>query len=172
VQAGKDKIGIVMNVVDGKPQFVHRTFAEFFTARWFSRNLNENRNVLERILFDRTYRVMTGMFDRMLAKECPLHCAVIAGNYETVKTLLAQGCDPNAVDNGGRTIMHIIATGHTTCWDAINHISNYKASVHEASLHNTDSVLQWTRLQYATNSEEWSIVELLLQTMSTGLAWI
>jgi hypothetical protein len=38
VQAGKDKTGVVMNVVDGKPQFVHRTFAEFFTARWFSRN--------------------------------------------------------------------------------------------------------------------------------------
>jgi hypothetical protein len=38
IQAGKDKTGIVMTVVDGKPQFVHRTFAEFFTARWFSRN--------------------------------------------------------------------------------------------------------------------------------------
>jgi hypothetical protein len=36
VQAGKDKTGIGMNEVDGKPQFVHRTFADFFTTRWFS----------------------------------------------------------------------------------------------------------------------------------------
>jgi hypothetical protein len=29
VQDGKDKTGIVTNVVDGKPQFVHRTFIEY-----------------------------------------------------------------------------------------------------------------------------------------------
>jgi hypothetical protein len=33
VQAGKEKkTGMVMNVVDGKPQFVHRTFEEHSTA--------------------------------------------------------------------------------------------------------------------------------------------
>jgi len=33
-QAGKDKTGVVMNVVDGKPQFVHSSFAEYLTSRW------------------------------------------------------------------------------------------------------------------------------------------
>jgi hypothetical protein len=159
VQAGKDKRGIVMNVVNGKPQFVHRTFAEFFTARWFSRNFKFNRSVLEDILFDFTYRLMTVMFDRMLARDCPLHYALIDGNKETVNTLLAEGCDLSAVDEGGRTFMHIIATRDSACWDEIKQNVNYKAF-----LKNTDSVLQWTPLQYAIHSEQWSIVERLLES--------
>jgi len=74
VQAGKDNPGVVMNVVEGKPQFVHRTFAEFFTARWFSRNVKDNRSVLERILSEPEYNFVRDMFDRSLAKDCPLHC--------------------------------------------------------------------------------------------------
>jgi len=50
IQTGKEKkTGIIMNVVDGKPQFIYRTFAEYFRARWFSRNFKFNRGVLERI---------------------------------------------------------------------------------------------------------------------------
>jgi hypothetical protein len=49
VQAGKDKTCIVMHVVDGKPQFMHRTFAEYFAARWFSKYFESNRRVLEQI---------------------------------------------------------------------------------------------------------------------------
>jgi len=66
VQSGNDKTGIVMNVADGKPQFVHRTFAEFFTARWLSRNFKDNTSVLRDILSDRTNELMTDMFTRML----------------------------------------------------------------------------------------------------------
>jgi len=105
VQTRKNKTSKGMKVVNGKPQFVHRTFAEYLTARWFGRNFKNNGSVLEHILFDRTYEVMTDMFDKMLAKVCPMHCALIERNYETVNPLLADGCDLNAVDNCGRTVM-------------------------------------------------------------------
>ena len=164
VQAGKEKTGIVMNVVDGKPQFVHRTFAEFFTARWFSRNFKDNRSVLEDILFDRTCRVMRDMFDRMLARDCPLHCAVIDEDEVTFKTMLVEGGDRNVVDKGGRTFMHVLATRVSSLWAEINHISNDKIS-----LHNTDSVLQWTPLQYAIKSEKLCVVERLLKRSVEGL---
>jgi hypothetical protein len=49
IQAGKEKTGIVMKVVNGKPQFVHGTFAEYFRARSISRNFKFNTSVLERI---------------------------------------------------------------------------------------------------------------------------
>ena len=159
LQAGEEKRGIVMNVVDGKPQFVHRTFAEYFTARWFSRNFKENRSVLEHILFDFIYRMIKDMFDRMLAKDCALHCALIEGNKETVNTLLEEGCDLNVLDKGGRTFMHVIAIRGSPYWDEISQNFNYKAF-----LNNTDSVLQWTPLQYATNFDNWSIVERLLES--------
>ena len=47
----RKKKRIAMNVMDGKPQFVHRTFAEYFTARWLNRNFKLNRSVLKRIFF-------------------------------------------------------------------------------------------------------------------------
>jgi hypothetical protein len=66
-----------MNVVHGKPQFENPTFAEYFTARWFSRNFKFNITVMERVLFDHEYSCVSDMFDGMLAKDCPLHCALL-----------------------------------------------------------------------------------------------
>jgi ankyrin repeat protein len=165
VQAGKDKRGVVMNVIEGKPYFVHRTFAEYFTARWFSRNFESNRSIIERILFDREYGFVRYMFDRILAKESPLHCAALEDDMTCAETLLEEGCDISALDKGGRTVMHVFSARSrrdgrydTHIMDVINSVSHY-----EASLHNTDCVLQWTPLQYAIRSENWFIVERLLE---------
>jgi len=156
VEAGEDKTGVVMNVVDCKPQFAHRTFAEFFTARWFSRNFKDNRSVLERILFDPEYGFVRYMFDRMLAKHFPLHCAALEGDRQRFETLLQQGCGVTAVDMGGRTVAHIIAQNHELrTADPEFYI--------KVSLDIRDSVLQWTPLQYAIQSKNWFIVERLLE---------
>jgi hypothetical protein len=155
VQAGKNKTGEVMNVVHGKPQFVHPSLAEYFTARWFSRNFEFNRSVLERILFDPRYSSVSHMFDRMLVKGCPLHCAVLERDKERFERLLER-CDVSAVDKGGRTVMHIIATSDCTF------LGIKSVLVYKASLHKTDRVLQWTPLQYAIKLEKWFIVERLL----------
>jgi len=97
-------------------------------------------------------------FDRILAKDCPLHCAVLEWDEESFETLLER-CDISAVDKGGRTVMHIIATGHCSFLDIITRVFP-----RETSLHNTDFVLQWTPLQYALNSERWFVVERLLES--------
>jgi ankyrin repeat protein len=166
VQAGKDKRGIVMNVVEGKPQFAHRTFAEYLTARWLSRkNFESQRSVLERILFDTEFGFVRFMFDRMLAKESALLCAVLEEDMKRCNTLLEKGSDVKVVDEGGRTVMHLLAArsrrGRHYDWritDFLDSISHY-----ETSLHNRDCVLQWTPLQYAIKSENWFIVERLLE---------
>jgi len=156
VQAGKDKTGVVMNVVEGKPQFVHQTFAEYFTALWFSRNFESNRSVLERILFDPEYDLVRYMFHRMLARSSPVHCAAIERDRQRFEDLLQQGSDVSVVDKGGRTVMHIIAQIHGL--RTVNPEFYIKVS-----LDNTDSVLQWTPMQYAIQSENWYIVERLLE---------
>jgi hypothetical protein len=150
-------IRVVMNVVDGKLQLVHSSFTEFLTSRWFSKYFELNRSVMEDILFDRRYSFVRDMFDRMLAKDCPLHCAVLERDEESFENLL-DGCDVSAVDKGGRTVVHIIATRDCTFLDIINRVFP-----DEASLYNKDCVLQWTPLQYAVKSENWLIVERLLE---------
>jgi ankyrin repeat protein len=99
------------------------------------------------------------MFDRMLARDCPLHCAVLEWDEEFFETLLVTECNLSDVDKGGRTVMHIIATRDCTFLDIINRVFCY-----EASFHSTDSVLQWTPLQYAIKSEKWFIVERFLES--------
>jgi hypothetical protein len=85
-----------MNVVDGKPQFVHSSFAEYLTSRWFSKYFQFNRSVLEDILFFCRYNFVREMFDMMLAKHCPLHCAVVEWDEEKFENIL-EICD-SAVD--------------------------------------------------------------------------
>jgi hypothetical protein len=161
VRDGNDKISIVMKVVNVKPQFVHHTVAEYFTASWFSRNFELNRMVLERILFDPRYKVMTDIFYRLLAKDCPLHCAVLEEDTKNVKTLLRKGCDANAQDKGGKTALHLIAAkgrDGPTCKEITNSLLQHGASVQAEDL-----VLQWTALRYAIEAENWSVVDLLLE---------
>jgi len=147
-----------MNVVGGKPQFIYSSFAEYLTSRCFSKNFEFNRSVLENILFGPEYRFVRDKFDRILAKGCPLHCSALEWDEDSFETLM-ESCDISAVDKGGRTIMHIIATRHCSFLDIMNRVFP-----RENSLHNTDFVLQWTPLQYAVNSERWFVVERLLES--------
>jgi ankyrin repeat protein len=165
VQAGKDKRGVVMDVIEGKPYFVHRTFAEYFTARWFSRNFKSNRSVLERILFDPEYGFVRYMFDRILAKGSAMPCAVLEEDVKCAETLLEEGSDVEVVDKGGRTVMHLFAARSRKDGHYNTHIVEFIENVShsEASLHKTDSVLQWTPLQYAIKSENWLFVQRLLE---------
>ena len=161
IQAGKDKIGIVMNVVEDRPQFVHRTFAEYLTARWLSKNFKSNRSLLERILFDSSYGIVKDVFDRILARGCPLHCAVLDWNTQAVETLLEDNYDVNAVDSGGRTAMHLTAAqnlGDDECEDITSSLLRCGASVDTE-----DDVLHFTPLGYAIKAENWLVVERLLE---------
>ena len=60
---------------------------------------------------------MTDMFDGMLAKDYPLHCAVLEEYTKNVRTLLEEGYDVSVLDKVGRTVMHIIAAGFLIFWD-------------------------------------------------------
>jgi len=160
VQAGKDKTGVVIAVVEGRPHFVHRTFAEYFTAHWFSENFESNRSVLEQILFDHSYRVVKDVFDRVLARDCPLHCAVLNWDSKGVESLLQEKCDVNSVDKGGRTALHIIAAQ-----GQVDLIENITQSLLKGGnyFNEEDNVLKWTPLQYAIKSGSWFVAERLLE---------
>jgi ankyrin repeat protein len=160
VQAGKDKTGVVIQVVEGRPYFVHRTFAEYFTARWFSKYFELNRCVLEDILFDRSYSIVRDVFDRILVSGSELHSAVLNWDAESVEAALQKGCDVNAMDKGGRTALHLIASQ-----GQVYKIEQITESLlrHGACLDMLDKVLQWNPLRYAEKSGSWFVVERLLE---------
>jgi hypothetical protein len=159
VQYGKDKIGIVMNAVNKKPHFVHRSIAEYFTAHWLSGNFESNRRVLERIFCDSAFGIVRNVFNRILAGRRKLHCAVLDWDIKTVKTLLEEGSLVNAVDSGGRTALHLIAAqgpGDSVCAEITKILLDYNANVETEDL-----VLQWIPLRYATETKN-KFVEGLL----------
>jgi hypothetical protein len=161
VQAGKDKTGVVIAVVGDKPHFIHQTCAEYFTARWFSKNFESNRSLLEHILFEPSYGTVKDVLHKILARGFPLHCAVLNRDTEAVKSLLTGGSDVSAVDRGGRTALHLIAAevcDCSTCEELTNSLLRHGACV-EAE----DKVMQWTALRYAVKRENWFVVERLLE---------
>ena len=164
VEEGKDKIGIVMNVVESRPHFVHRSIADYFTARWFSKNFELNRKVLEDVLFGRSNGIVRNIFDRILARDCPLHCAVLDWNTENVEDRLKSVSDVNDVDSGGRNALHLIAAHGPSNKYLCREITNslLKGGV---TVDTKDKVLNWTPLQYATQTGN-KIVEQLLSGLT------
>jgi hypothetical protein len=169
LQHRKDNIGIVMNVVENRPHFVHRTLAEYLTARWFSKNFESKKEILQNILFDTSYRIVKKMFDRILAQGHPLHCAVLNWDNEAVEILLEEGYDVNAVDKGGRTALHLIAAAECdrcTCEEITNSLLRHGASVDVR-----DEVLQWTALGYAEKTGNWRVLSRLSIKSVTQWNW-
>jgi len=150
----------VIAVVEDTPHFIHQTCAEYFTARWFSKNFDSNRRVLEHVLFERSYRVVKNVFDRILARDCPLHCAVLNWDSKGVESLLQEKCDVSSLDKGGRTAMHTIAAQ-----GQVDLIENITQSLLKRRNHynEEDNVLKWTPLQYAIKSGSWFVAERLLE---------
>jgi hypothetical protein len=87
---------------------------------------------------------------------------VLEGDTECFKTLLSEDSVVSAVDEGGRNLMHLIAAGRMTeesrWYDLPRSVWQYAVS-----LDTTDCVLQWTQLQYAIKSEDWFVLNQLLE---------
>jgi ankyrin repeat protein len=100
-----------------------------------------------------------------MTKDSPLHCAVLNRDSESFETLLKDRFDVNAVDKGGRTVMHIIAKCTHKVYGGDQDIEDFILKIfdYRGSLDTTNCVLQWTPLQYAIQLEAWFIVERLLE---------
>lgn len=153
-----DKLGFVFAVIYGRPQFVHKTFAEYFAALWLSRHdFPKNRRTLHRV-YDDGFEVLRSMLDRILAHGKATHLAALdvdVHKLEAAKPVLIRSRDA-----GGRTPLTLAAIrGHGA---AVRIIAS------KGLINDKDDVLGWTPLQYAEALRCWDAVEALLVAGASG----
>ncbi|KAF2883925.1 hypothetical protein ILUMI_22242 [Ignelater luminosus] len=107
------KDGIVVAETETSVRFVHQSFAEYLAGKWLAKNIkNENETIVKRLLkatFDPKLKVVRNIFDRILAKNCPLHLAII--NFQTDKAaslIMTKHFDD--VDGGRRNCLHLLSS--------------------------------------------------------------
>ncbi|XP_069687358.1 uncharacterized protein [Periplaneta americana] len=151
IEEGKEKRGVVVQVIGGKPHFVHRTLAEYFAAMWFAENYHENRNVLEVVYFSDTNKVFREMFDRILCENCPLIQHVLNRNVDAMLSIISS--DRNKVDAGGRTALHVSALYEDSSFICVSPFRSCTLVdillCYDACLTAVDQVFGFTPIQYA-----------------------
>ncbi|XP_049862540.1 uncharacterized protein LOC126355974 [Schistocerca gregaria] len=157
------KPGIVFDFVNGKPVFLHRTFAEFFLAKWCVNNIDSCGTVFRVSFLDYKLEFFVECFSRMACRGKMLHEAVINNNKETVTELLSSADTlQTEADVTGRNALHL-AVIHDR-WK----IARLIAGTGVGLLMVKDRVLRWTPLEYAQAAQRWGIVGILMQAGVTS----
>jgi len=107
IDQGFEKTGIITDIIEGRPVFLHRTFAEYFVARRLCDNISESKTFMMDHLFESGFVVVRSMVDRILADKCPLHEAVLNTNMQHVANLLKRKESVTQKDRGGRNPLHV-----------------------------------------------------------------
>ncbi|XP_069670545.1 uncharacterized protein [Periplaneta americana] len=164
---GEEKSGIVAQIVNSKAMFIHKTFLDFFAAKWFTKNFKLEREYLKEILFREEFVIVREFFDRILAEGFELHTAILNEDKDYVLKLLSSPeCDVNGKDKGGRTPLHLAVINHT---ESSNFSPNKTVcEIIELLLQNhcdcnvEDEVFHWRPLTLADKIQAWSAVDMLL----------
>ncbi|XP_049948260.1 uncharacterized protein LOC126456556 [Schistocerca serialis cubense] len=155
------KAGIVYKFVDGKPTFLHRTFAEYFLAKWcFSEYREQSRLVVYRELYRRqTLEFFLEAFNRMAARDQPLLEAVLDGDEDKVEALLARGADLKQADACGRNVLHVaVSSSAQRSLDLLPLLCRHARA---DTLSAEDGLLRWTPLRYAAEAWCFSAMDVL-----------
>jgi len=148
--------GIITHTSDGKPHFIHRCFAEYFAAKWFTDNFTKCEDFISDILFGSTYEVTRNIFDRMLAEDSEIHCAILSNDISAVEEFLKRETDINISDKGGRTALHLAASYNSP-------LTQKLLSGPGVNANKLDGVLKWTPLRFADRTKSWMAMDILLR---------
>jgi len=151
-----EQFGMITEIMDGKPRFIHRVFAEYFAAKWFTENFSKCKGFISKNLFKTTYEVTRNMFDRMLAEESEIHMAVFNNDVRTLEDILKEEYKANFADRGGRTALHLAASYNSPVMQTLLSVTGADTTV-------VDEVLEWTPLKYAMRTKSWLAMDILLQ---------
>ncbi|XP_063925523.1 uncharacterized protein LOC135139274 [Zophobas morio] len=98
-------VGIISEVQNNVPHFLHGSFAEYLVATYLSKNFT---NIPTDIFFDHKYNNVRFFFDMLLAEDSPVHLAVLCRNFDLLKTYDEEMLTRK--DIGGRSALHLICS--------------------------------------------------------------
>ena len=155
ITTGLEKTGIIIEVMEGRPVFQHRTLAEYLAATWLCDNFQHCQTFMRDHLFESVFDVVRSMVDRILADKCPLHGAVLNRSMIQVEKLL-QKESITQKDRGGRTPLHVAVSCRRP--ELIKLFLENGADVSSM-----DNLLRLSPVQYAIRMDDWEMLSLLME---------
>ncbi|XP_053668058.1 uncharacterized protein LOC128718461 [Anopheles marshallii] len=159
VNEADEKTGIVIVVQNGVPQFLHRSFAEYYCACW----LYENRERFERksifpppTMWSRSFKQIREFFDRFVLREsedCDLHMALVNRSYEQINEIMRNNpAACTARDKVGRLPLHLLD------YTSIRTLERILSVTPLNLINEKDQLLGWNALDYAFVFEDWNFI--------------
>ncbi|XP_049768341.1 uncharacterized protein LOC126106141 [Schistocerca cancellata] len=157
------KSGIVYQFTNGKPAFLHRTFAEHFLAKLcFVTDRKQFRaRVYRKAYVNKRLEFFLESFDRRAARGLPLLEALLDGDERKMAALLAEGADVGQADACGRSVLHLAAAHRLRC--PLPLLRRLCARAGAGALSAADRLLGWTPMRYAAEGARWAAVKALLE---------
>jgi ankyrin repeat protein len=104
IKAKNDPCGFITEISEnGQPNFVHISYAEYFAAVYFSKYYRRI-STFKNIIFKEKYTNIRFFFDLILAKNSPIHVAVLYKNLHALKNHIDK---IKCKDLGGRNVLHL-----------------------------------------------------------------
>lgn len=155
VMTGEEKTGVVYQIADGKPRFVHRTYAEFFAAHFLADTILNSKgyksesatNFLYKIITENTWQtsVIFMFFNYEIVSNSkyytPLFNSALNGNVQKIMEVESV---TDVKDDLGRTPFHLLFCSGLVYDEAIDIFEKYSGAMLV-----TDKLFKWSPLHYA-----------------------
>jgi ankyrin repeat protein len=169
-KTNKDLLGIVTKVnTEEKAEFEHYTYGEYFAANFFANNFDKARIIQKELFFSR-YKNLMMILNIILAEESPLHLALIYENMDQFAKHV-KNKTTGMYDKGGRNPLHIVACsgprfdGFSLLYIVRNSYLKYiniLKKLSDSSNNESDTLFQWTPLEYALENNYLGAAEVIL----------
>src|SRR6185437_3756477 len=109
IKKGKANTGIIDQIIEDKPHFIHRTFAEYLVGKFLVASLDNEpivEFVLQEILMQPAYQVTRAFLNGQLPESLPENTLA---RYGKQIERLWQSDKKNLYSNKGMTLLHLTA---------------------------------------------------------------
>ncbi|GJQ77415.1 hypothetical protein Trydic_g9303, partial [Trypoxylus dichotomus] len=134
------------------PVFLHRTFAEFFVAKWLIKNVGtQDAAYIYELMLKNDKADILNIHSEMF----PLHKAILERNIKEIERLVRENVDNLLeVDDLGRSIFHLAIIHYNFVWECdileflIKRVRNEGYDIYRR-----DKIVEWTWIDYLEKCE-------------------